>query len=67
MTSICLFCGCRDDTCIHAAVWAMRPPGMPGFCACGGVILADTEDWEHPRCFDCWEDLGCPDEEPAKA
>lgn len=22
-------------------------------CICGGVILADTEDWENPRCYQC--------------
>jgi len=24
------------------------------FCPCGGVILADTEDWETPLCVECW-------------
>ena len=65
--TVCLVCGSTDDTCPHAAAWAKRPPGTPGFCACGGFILADTEGWDEPRCADCWEELGCPDEEPAKA
>lgn len=23
-------------------------------CPCGGVILADTEDWKVPLCHECW-------------
>ncbi len=23
-------------------------------CPCGGIILADTEDWETPLCYECW-------------
>jgi hypothetical protein len=23
------------------------------FCPCGDVILADTEDWQVPRCYGC--------------
>lgn len=25
-------------------------------CLCGGVILADTEDWETPLCYSCFID-----------
>ncbi len=24
---------------------------------CGGIILADTEDWPHPLCAECYEDI----------
>jgi hypothetical protein len=24
---------------------------------CGGIMLADTEDWPHPLCPTCFEDL----------
>jgi hypothetical protein len=24
-------------------------------CPCGGVILADTEDWDTPLCYECYE------------
>lgn len=27
------------------------------WCPCGGVILADTEDWKTPLCHDCWVPL----------
>lgn len=27
-------------------------------CPCGQVILADTEDWGVPLCYDCYLDLG---------
>lgn len=33
-------------------------------CACGGVILADTEDWKSPLCNSCYEDLGQPATDP---
>jgi len=33
-------------------------------CPCGGVILADTEDWKIPLCYSCWHELGEPKEEP---
>ena len=33
-------------------------------CPCGGVILADTEDWKTPRCYQCWWNLGSPENEP---
>ena len=31
---------------------------------CGGVILADTEDWKIPVCNACYEGLGNPKQEP---
>ena len=27
-------------------------------------MLADTDEWKVPVCFDCWEKLGSPAEEP---
>lgn len=27
---------------------------LKNFCKCGGVILADTEDWPCPMCHDCY-------------
>ncbi len=30
---------------------------------CGGIILADTEDWEKPLCHSCWVEAGSPEEE----
>jgi len=26
-------------------------------CPCGGIILADTEDWKTPLCYSCYTDL----------
>ena len=38
--------------------WRARAWGQPGSCPCGDpIILADTEDWPVPLCFDCWSDL----------
>lgn len=34
------------------------------YCPCGGIILADTEEWKTPLCFGCWEELGSPEKEP---
>lgn len=31
---------------------------------CGGIILADTEDWLRPLCHTCWQDQGEPEVEP---
>lgn len=39
---------------------------LHGCHACGGVILADTEDWKHPRCNSCFVALGEPDYDPEK-
>jgi len=33
-------------------------------CPCGGIILADTEDWDTPLCHECWEKMGSPEQEP---
>lgn len=30
---------------------------MKDRCPCGGIILADTEDWETPICHHCWVPL----------
>lgn len=27
---------------------------MKDRCPCGGIILADTENWEEPLCHECW-------------
>jgi hypothetical protein len=35
------------------------------YCPCGGIILADTEEWRLPRCYSCWEKMGSPAIEPA--
>lgn len=38
--------------------WRARNWGQPGACPCGDpIILADTEEWKMPRCFDCWMDI----------
>jgi hypothetical protein len=35
--------------------WRAAHWGQPGACQCGDpIILADTEDWPVPLCFDCW-------------
>lgn len=34
------------------------------YCPCGGIILADTEDWETPVCDEHYEALGEPAKEP---
>lgn len=23
-------------------------------CPCGNAVVADTEDWETPLCYECW-------------
>lgn len=33
----------------------------PDRCPCGAIILADTEDWDIPLCYECYmaaEELG---------
>ena len=32
------------------------------FCDCGGIILADTEDWENPKCYACYLEAGKKEE-----
>jgi hypothetical protein len=34
------------------------------YCPCGGIILADSEDWETPVCNEHFEALGEPTKEP---
>ena len=29
----------------------------PRSCPCGGIILADTENWKTPLCYHCYTDL----------
>jgi hypothetical protein len=36
------------------------------YCPCGGIILADTEDWKTPLCDECYTALGEPKEDPEK-
>lgn len=36
-----------------------------GCHACGGILLADTEDWKQPVCPSCHILLGEPENEPA--
>jgi hypothetical protein len=33
-------------------------------CPCGGIVLADTEDWKIPRCNECYEKMGEPKKDP---
>lgn len=33
-------------------------------CPCGGIILADTEEWKTPLCNGCFEAIGSPRNEP---
>ena len=37
---------------------------MSDYCPCGGIILADTEDWTVPVCYECWVKLGEPEQDP---
>lgn len=38
-----------------------------GCAKCGNLfILADTEDWNNPVCYDCWEAMGEPEHEPTE-
>ncbi len=36
--------------------WSNEPGGCPRCYS--DAILADTEDWKLPACYDCWEVLG---------
>lgn len=38
--------------------------GRAARCLCGGIILADSEEWRTPVCPTCWEGMGCPAFEP---
>ena len=42
----------------------MSDSQKPDRCPCGGIILADTEDWKIPLCHSCWHDIGEPSFEP---
>ena len=69
---------CRDTEKVPASFAALcMHPGCPnppykdgGQCQehgcrrCGGVILADTEDWKRPACFNCFHELGEPISDP---
>lgn len=36
-------------------------------CQCGsGCMLADTEGWQRPMCFECWQAAGEPAVDPAR-
>jgi len=39
----------------RGALWMFNQLMRKHFCPCGGVILADTEDWPIPMCFNCFE------------
>jgi hypothetical protein len=41
--------------------------GKDPWCPCGGIILADTEDWNIPRCYECYLAMGEPQKEPIHA
>lgn len=64
-------CGCEEDPCPRHGPRCTNPPLPQGLCAehgcrrCGGVILADTEDWERPVCYDCFHELGEPTTDPS--
>jgi hypothetical protein len=48
--------------------WRARHWGQPGSCPCGDpIILADTEQWAIPRCFDCWEEMTPEQREQARS
>lgn len=36
------------------------------YCPCGGIILADTEDWKTPLCDECYTQIGEPENDPQK-
>lgn len=62
----CVACGkpathrAGEDT-LCALCHALKGEG----CAlCGGIILADTEDWQTPLCPACYSALGEPEREP---
>jgi hypothetical protein len=47
--------------------WRERLWGRLGTCPCGDpIILADTEDWDVPRCFDCWSVMTAEDRAKAE-
>ena len=33
---------------------------------CGDIILADTEDWVSPLCYNCWQNTGSLEQDPQK-
>lgn len=33
-------------------------------CPCGGIILADTDEWTTPLCDECYCAIGRPSEDP---
>jgi len=35
---------------------------MSDRCPCGGIILADTEDWKVPLCYECFRFGGLEEE-----
>ncbi len=38
------------------------------YCSkCGGIIIADTEDWFMALCYSCWTEIGQPANEPQPA
>ncbi len=63
-------CGCEEDPCPRHGPRCTNTPLPLGLCSehgcsrCGGTILADTEDWKRPACFDCFHELGEPAIDP---
>ena len=63
-------CGCPESPCPRHGPRCTNTPLLLGLCAehgcsrCGGVILADTEDWKRPACYDCFFSLGEPTTDP---
>lgn len=33
---------------------------------CGYIVLADTDEWKNPLCYDCWHEIGKPAVEPTE-
>lgn len=48
-------CGCGDPVTVTCLAHRCQRCKRPGW---NGAILADTEGWAEPLCYDCWEALG---------
>jgi hypothetical protein len=58
-----------EAVCVYTHTWEqwVKEGKIPRY-GCSNcteaAILADTEDWKRPVCYDCWHAMGEPDEEP---
>lgn len=59
IAELCIHPGCSDPPYGYGVLCQKH-----GCRRCGGVILADTEDWMRPVCYDCYFELGEPTKEP---